>query len=102
MDVKWTNATALVQLTAVAAGDALEAGGDATDERLVHGVARLGQAVVRELPVAGRRDEPAAPQVGQVARDGGLGDAEYFDDVADAQLAGGRGRSVVHTQHILR
>ena len=55
----------------------------------MHCVSRLRQAVVREFPLARRRDEAHAPQVGEVPRDGRLREREDLDDVADAELPRG-------------
>ena len=55
----------------------------------MHGVLGLGEAVVRELPLARRLNEPHSAQVRQVARDRGLGQPEDVDDVADAELPSG-------------
>src|SRR5690606_2521599 len=63
---------------------------DARNQVAMHRVLRLGQAIVRELPLARCLHESRAAEVGEVPRDGGLRQSEDLDDVADAQLTRGK------------
>jgi hypothetical protein len=50
---------------------------------------RQDQAVVHPAPLAARRDDAGAPQIGEVARDFRLADPQDFDEIADANFSVG-------------
>ena len=52
------------------------------------GVALAHGAVVDPLAFASRGEEPGVAQDGEVARDGGGGEPDEFDQLADAQVVG--------------
>src|SRR2546425_2091464 len=52
-------------------------------------------------PALADRHQPRAPQVGEVPRGGGLGDVQYFHEVADTELpALEKVRSEEHTSEL--
>lgn len=55
----------------------------------VHGVRRLGEPVVGELPLARGLHHPGPAEIRQMPRDRRLRQGKDLDDVAHAQLAGG-------------
>ena len=61
--------------------------GDGAEERRKDGVSGICQTVVDPKPFLPGGDEAAPSEVGQVARDGGLGETETAVNVADADLS---------------
>jgi hypothetical protein len=59
-------ASALVSLP-IELSDAPKTGANAAEERAMHGKPRVGQAVVRELPVSGDLDQARPVQVTEMA-----------------------------------
>jgi hypothetical protein len=69
--------------------DSPETGPHACDQVPVDCVHSIGKSVVRELQFGSGLDESHSPQIGEMAGYCGLSKAQYADDIADAELAGG-------------
>ena len=70
--------------------DAAETGAHTADEIAMNRITWWRESVVREFPLACDFDEACISQRGQMPRDCRLRKIEDFDDIADAQLTGGK------------